>query len=213
MAETRMRGSVDIRRATSQTASAPLALRELSDLVRLDGLHCLDDELRDSHPGLDDECLRPIGVQQDDAHLAAIAGVDESGAVEDRDPVLGGEPGPRLDEACVPRRNLDGQPGSDDRPLPRAELMALARGEIQPGVSLVRTIRHHGVLAQPSDPEARHGVAPFGVCSESATRYGAKRRSARRGSRARMRTPSGPSFRSSIGAPRSYSSASLPPSS
>ena len=33
--------------------------------------HTDDDELRDPHPGLDDERLLAVGVQQDDPHLAA----------------------------------------------------------------------------------------------------------------------------------------------
>ena len=35
---------------------------------------------------------RAVGVQQDDLHLAAVAGVDEAGRVHDRDPVLAARP-------------------------------------------------------------------------------------------------------------------------
>ena len=51
----------------------------------LDGLDLGDrhhDELRDPHPGLDDERRPRVGVVQDHAHLPAVARVDQPGRVE-----------------------------------------------------------------------------------------------------------------------------------
>jgi hypothetical protein len=46
----------------------------------------------------------------------------------------------------MPLRDRDGQPGADDRPLPRAELHTLAAGQIEAGVTDVGTGRDDGVL-------------------------------------------------------------------
>ena len=69
------------------------------------------DELGDAHPRLDDERLARVGVEQRDAQLAAVAGVDEPRRVDDRDPVLRREPRARLHEPRVPVRDRDGEPG------------------------------------------------------------------------------------------------------
>src|SRR3954470_12300494 len=124
IALTRMRGSSGTR---AESPLAALASRQRIDFDRNDLGDREDDELRDAHPGLDDERLSRIGVQENDLQLAAITRVDEPRRVDDRDPVLGGKAGARLHEPGVTVRNRDRQPGADERTFPRPELDALAR--------------------------------------------------------------------------------------
>src|SRR5205823_10390384 len=147
-------------------------------------------------------------VQQDDPQLPSVAGVDEAGCVDDRDPVAHREARPRLDKARVTLGDGNSEPGRDRGPLPRAELDALAGREIEPRVVLVRALGDDRVLAEPHDRQLDHEVARSAFFA-SATRNGAKRRSSRRGRRALTSTPSSESSRSSIGAPSAYSSDSV----
>ena len=168
--------------------------------------HRQHDELGDPHPRLDDERLARVGVQQRDAQLAAVAGVDEPGRVHDRDPVLRREARARLDEPGVARRDRDREPGADERPLARARARR------------ARTRRGRGPRRPRTRARARPRPARSRVTGSSITRSPrsraaprrrgtrANRRSSRRGSRATTSTPSGVSSRSSIGAPSAYSS-------
>ena len=86
-------------------------------------------------------------------------------------PCRDGEPGARLDEAGVALRDGDREAGADRRPLPRSQLDALARGEVEAGVARVRLAGQDGVVAQAADRELDHvppEVARSG--SEAATR-------------------------------------------
>ena len=49
------------------------------NLVKLHPFHPLDHQLRDPYPRWSDR-LRPVGVEQRDLDLAAVAGVDRPGA-------------------------------------------------------------------------------------------------------------------------------------
>ena len=83
------------------------------------------------------------------------------------------EPRAGLDETGVPGRNRDRQAGADHGALPRSELDALARRQIEPGVALVRPRgqRRAGVEALHRQP----GHAPFRrrLGASSAMRYDA----------------------------------------
>ena len=61
----------------SEPANTAFSGRKLVHLDELELRNRKDDELRYAHAGLDDERLAYIGVEQDDAELAAVAGVDE----------------------------------------------------------------------------------------------------------------------------------------
>ena len=71
------RGDADARRPSmprrAEAADAPLGVGQLVDLDELDLGDRQDDELRDPHPGLDDERLARVGVEQVDQQLAAVA--------------------------------------------------------------------------------------------------------------------------------------------
>ena len=185
-----------IRRA--EAADAALALRQLVDLDRLELGHPQHDELCDPHAGLDHERLAGVGVEQDDPDFAAIALVDQPGRVHDGQPVPRGQPGARLDEACMPFGDRDREAGADERPLPRSELVPLAGGEIEPGIPGVGALGKHRVRVHALDRQLDHALVR---ASASAIRNGAKRRTSRRGNRARTKTPSGRSARSSTGVP------------
>ncbi len=109
-------------------------------------------------------------------------------------------------------RNRHGQAGRDHGALPRPELVAAASRQVQPGVAGIGLGRDDGVLPEAADRDFDQLVARLGS-SASRIRYWANRWVSRLGSRARMKTPSGPSMRSSIGGPSEYSSASFAPSS
>ena len=166
----------------------------------VDSGHGDEDELGDPHAGLDDERLAPVGVVEDHAQLAAVARVDEPGRVHDRDPVLRREAGARHDEPGVALGDRDGDAGSDERALARAELVPLARDEVEPGVAGIGARRQDGVVAEPRDGQVDHAAGE--LCGRSlATRKRAKRRTSRAGRRARISTPSSRSTRASIGGP------------
>ena len=163
------------------------------------------DELRDPHPGLDDERLCPVGVQQDHLHLAAVALVDEPGGVHLPEPVARGEPRPRHHEARVARRDRDREPGPDDRP---------GAGAISTRSHEARSSPASAAYAWPgSCASARAASGNSRLQGDRPSRGGGALRLDPRdevagepphvacGSRARTRTPSSVSGRSSIGAP------------
>ena len=75
-------------------------------------------------PGSTVNARSPVGVDEVDAQLAAVARVDQPGRVHDRDAVLGGEPRARLDEA------REARPGS--RPRARSGRAPARRARARP---------------------------------------------------------------------------------
>ena len=67
-------------------------------------------------PGSTTNGSRAVRVEQHDPDLAAVAGVDEPGRVDDADAVARREPRARLDEAGVALGDLDREPGRRRRP-------------------------------------------------------------------------------------------------
>jgi hypothetical protein len=129
----------------AEATHAALAVRQLVDLDELEVRDGKDDELRDAHARLDDKSLAGIGVDQVDEQLAAVAGIDEARAVDDRDAMLRREAGPRLYEACVAVGDRNGQSGRNEGTLPRGELDPLAGRQIEPRIAAVRAPRDDGV--------------------------------------------------------------------
>ena len=125
----------------------------------LDGGHRHDEQLRDAHAGLDGERALVVGVEQDHAHLAAVAGVDHPGRVDDREAVAQGEPRARNDEAGVALGDLDRDAGADRGPLPRADRDLLARAEVEARIAAVGSRRQHRVVAELHDAQLGHVVA------------------------------------------------------
>ncbi len=86
-----------------------------------------------------------IGVEDDDSELAAVAGVDQPGRVDECDTVAHGQARSRLDEAGMALGNRHGQAGSHRRPLARRQLDELAGGEIETGVAGIGARRNNCV--------------------------------------------------------------------
>ena len=168
---------------------------QLVDDAQLDRRHGQQHELRDPHPGLDLERVLAVGVQEDDAQLAAVAGVDEPGRVHDRDPVLDRR---GRSAAARSRRSRAGsrrrRPSRRVARSPGLEHDALARGEVEARVSRRRRAAAARRPAAAGGSAARRAQPSSRFRSASAITNGAKRTRSRRGSRARMKTPSGSSL-------------------
>src|SRR2546430_10471638 len=136
-----------------EAANAPLALGQLLGLDELELRHLQDDELGDPHSRLYEERFRAVGVQQHDPDLAAVAGVDQARRIDHGDAVPRGEPRAWLDGAGVALRNRNRQTGAYHRPLPRAELDALASGQVEAGVARVGADGNDRVLADALERE------------------------------------------------------------
>ena len=67
-----------------------------------------------------------------------------------------GEPRSRLDEARVTLGDRHGEARSHDGPLPGRELVPLAGGEVETGVSRVGALGKDRVLAEPANRELDH---------------------------------------------------------
>src|SRR5437588_7664410 len=153
-----------------EAANAPLALRQLLGLDQLELRDLQDDELGDPHSGLDDESLRPVGVEQDNADLTAVAGIDQPWRVDDGDPVPGGKPGAWLDESGVSVRNRDRQTGANNGPLPGPELHALAGGQVEARVTRIGAGGDDRVFAETLDLQLDHLTERVGSSRASASR-------------------------------------------
>ena len=191
-----MRGSVAItrpatsrsrgRRARSRAARRPRRARRSGT-----GEH---DELGDPHPRLDHERLARVGVEQD--RPAARRGSPASirpGRVHDRDPVPRGEARARLHEARVALGDRDGERRCRRAPAPRVR--ARARSQAARSRPASPAYARSGSDSRPARSRwIGSSITRLGRVAwrRSATRNGAKRRSSRRGSRARTSTPSRP---------------------
>lgn len=99
----------------------------------------------------------PVQVDQVDQDLPPVAGVHRAGRVDYRDPVPGGEAGTRVDQADVPRRHRDRDPGPHQGPLPRREGDVVGGVQIQPRVGGMRVRRKRQVGIEPPDVDADAG--------------------------------------------------------
>ena len=133
------------------------------------------DQLRDSHARLHDEALLRVRVEENDAQLTAVSGVDEAGRVDERDAVARCEAGARLHETGVALGNRHREPCPDDRPFAGAELHPLARAEVQASIAEVGPLGQNGVRTQPADRELDHRARRACPARASATRYRANR--------------------------------------
>jgi hypothetical protein len=100
---------------------------QLGDLFQLGPLDSLDHELGDLLSTGDVDRLCWIEIDEEDLELAAVAGVDDTGGVRERESLAQSAARPRVNEACKPLRNGDRKAGWDDRALPRFEHYVLCR--------------------------------------------------------------------------------------
>ena len=97
---------------------------------------------------------RAIRVEEQHAHLAAVAGVDQPRRVHERDPVARARAGSRQHQPACPR-DLDRDPGADARPLPRLEHRGLGGVQVEARVAVVRA------GGQAASSLSRHRSAPW----------------------------------------------------
>ena len=153
-----MRGSISAVRRRAEAADAALALRQLVDLDELDRRalgRTTSCAIR--IPGSTTNVSRAVGVQEVDQQLAAIAGVDEPGRVDDRDPVLRGQARARLDEAGVAVRDRDREAGRRRARAPPARARPARRPTGRAPRRRVGARRHDGLRPQPAGSAARSG--------------------------------------------------------
>ena len=121
-------------------------------LERLGGFGGDDQELRDAIARAHLERLVAVGVEQQDAHLAAVARVDQARSVDERDPVARREPRAGQHQAGVTIRDLDGDAGRHGRPLAGSDPASLGGVQVEARVTGMGAGRKPCVLGQPRDP-------------------------------------------------------------
>ena len=99
------------------------------------GGHALDDELCDAVAPLEPDGLGRVGVQQGYLDLATVPGIHGARCIDDRHPVPGGQPGPRVHERRVPVRQRDRHPGGHHRARARGEIHVGRGDQVNPGVT------------------------------------------------------------------------------
>ena len=103
--------------------------------------------------------MQLVRVEQQDAHLAAIPGVDDAGGVHNRETVPNGEAGAWDDETCVSVRYFDCDSRSDHGPLPRPDRQLVARSQVETSVAVVRARGKRRLGSEARDAKLTHGVA------------------------------------------------------
>ena len=147
-------------------------------------------ELGDPVAGGERERLGPVGVEQQHPQLAAVAGVDQPGRVDQRDPVRAASPERGSTRPAWPSGISTAIPVRTEARSPGAERGRLERVQVEPGVARVGPGRQRARGVEPPDPQASsRGRA------RARTRCVARGRRAA-GSRAVTRTPSAVSSRS-----------------
>lgn len=113
----------------SKAACTPLCFIQSVDLDDVGHRDPLQDELGDAVADVDLE-LAIAKIEEDDADLAAVIGVDDAGA--DVDAVLDGEAGARGDAAVAAGRDAQAQPRLDDGAAARRHGGGLRGVQVQP---------------------------------------------------------------------------------
>ena len=98
-------------------------------------------------------------VDEDDADLSAVAGVDGAGRVQHGDGVAQGETAARPYLALGARRQLDGETGADQPGLAGRNLDVGRREQVEAGVAGVRARREAGARRVETLDEKPHGEA------------------------------------------------------
>ena len=109
----------------------------------------LDDELGDPVAAVEHDRLPRVEVDERHLDLAAVAGVDRAGRVDQRHAVLHREPGPRVHEGGVPLGQRDRDAGREQHALPRRALGVDGGDEVDAGVARVRVRRQRHVGVEP----------------------------------------------------------------
>lgn len=133
------------------------------ELERLDS-H--DDELGDPLPAFD-EVRRTTQVDQSHFEFSPVAGIDQSGPVEDGDPVADGEAAAWNDQADVALWDRHCDAGRDERPLPGLNLDILGRAQIDASVTGVCVLWERQVGIEP-----QHGYLHVSILTSASSAGG-----------------------------------------
>ena len=189
----------------------PRSVSGSSSTSRLDSARTARRRAGRSASGLDDERRRRGRCCAGSRAARRGSRSRQAGRVQHRDPMPRCQPRTRLDEPGVPPESRPRAP-CRRRPARRARLGALARDEVEARIARVGALGDDRVLVQALERAARSRCARAMPHRPRHEERCERRRSAWL-RRARTKTPSSRSIRSSTGAPSSYSSASLSPAS
>jgi len=101
----------------------------LGSIIDITGRKAVEAALRAARAEAERDRRRRVLVDQQHPELAAVAGVDQPGRVDDPDAVPGGEPRAGLHEAGVPLRDGHRDAGGDHGPLPGSKRDAVTGGD------------------------------------------------------------------------------------
>jgi oligoribonuclease len=140
-----------------EAARPPLGLFEVADGHETGVLHALHHQLGDSVPAADLEVGARVGVQDDDGQLVAVAGVDQSGAVGQGDPVAKCQTAARLHEPGVAGGYGNPDPSRDQGPSPTClDDDTYPRDQIRSGVAGAGVGRQPQLLVEQDDRYVEH---------------------------------------------------------
>jgi hypothetical protein len=121
----------------------------------LDPLH---DQLGDPVATTQVQLVAWIVVDEADADLAAVPGVDGAGRVDHRQPGAGRQPGARVHERRVPVGQGDRDPGPHQGPFARPELDVLGRRQVRARVARMGVRRQRDAGVKALDQHVRLGL-------------------------------------------------------
>ena len=113
----------------------------------------LDDQLGDPVAAPEHHGLARVEVDHAHLDLAAIAGVDRAGRVDQADPVPDRQPGARVDERGVAVRQRDGDAGGQQRALARRQLRVDRGVQVGAGVAGMGVRRQRDAGVEPADQD------------------------------------------------------------
>ena len=144
--------------AASRTeATAPSGGRvELLDLYPFDTGNGDNGQLCDPFSTLESDDVGSV-IDQQDAYLAPVSGIDQPWSVDDADAVTSSMTRARQDQTSEAGRDRDCQPGGHGRPLPRLQ------GKIDTGVKIDRGIADMSVAGNWQFPIQTYEVNLHGV--------------------------------------------------
>ena len=137
----------------TEPAVASLGVGQLGYLRRLEFDERQHEKLGDAISGFDPKDLGRVGVEQQDANLTPIAGIDQTGSVDQGDAVLQSQTRPGKHQTGMTLGYLDSQARLHLPPLARSNVSRFRGMKIETGVTRGRSNRDYGFLAQSHELE------------------------------------------------------------
>lgn len=132
------------------------------DFDHVDQLHPLDQQLGNTVATMHDDRGDRVEVNQCNLDLAAIAGINCAGSVDDRKTKARSQTGARMHQADHAVRDRDRDAGRDQRALTRREFDMLGAVEIDAGVTVVGSAGQRKARVQADNRKTgRHGGTDY----------------------------------------------------